>query len=281
MRSKGYSGACWGYNFGWQARRLFYFPKNTPTVVATSFCAGALLQAYEITNNDEYLQKAISSSDFVMNDLKRTPCKNGFLFSYSPLEGNDTVFNASLLGAKLLIQVFNYTNKIKYKNISKEVIQTVCDYQKKDGSWIYGLNPVQSWKDSFHTGYNLESIQTYQDITGDKTFSKNINIGFDYYINSFFTSNGIPKYYNDKIYPIDIHCPAQLFITLSKLNKFSDYEHLAKNVMGWTILNMQDKKGYFYYQLKKSISSKISYMRWNNAFMFNSMAVFLLEEIKN
>ena len=37
MQSKGYSGACWGYNFDWQARRLFLFPRFTPTVVATNF----------------------------------------------------------------------------------------------------------------------------------------------------------------------------------------------------------------------------------------------------
>ena len=31
-----YHGACWGYNFDWQARRLFLFPAYTPTVVATN-----------------------------------------------------------------------------------------------------------------------------------------------------------------------------------------------------------------------------------------------------
>ena len=41
LQTKGYSGACWGYNFDWQARRLFLFPKCTPTVVATNFCATA------------------------------------------------------------------------------------------------------------------------------------------------------------------------------------------------------------------------------------------------
>ena len=46
MQSKGYSGACWGYNFDWQARRLFLFPKYTPTVVVTNFCATALMEAY-------------------------------------------------------------------------------------------------------------------------------------------------------------------------------------------------------------------------------------------
>ena len=47
-------------------------------------------------------------------------------------------------------------------------------------------------------------------------------------------------------------------------------------VLQWTIRNMQDKKGYFYYQLKPGISSKISYMRWSNAFMFNAMSHYLL-----
>ena len=54
LQSKGYSGACWGYNFDWQARRLFLFPKFTPTVVASNFCATALMEAYEITRAVSY-----------------------------------------------------------------------------------------------------------------------------------------------------------------------------------------------------------------------------------
>ena len=42
---------------------------------------------------------------------------------------------------------------------------------------------------------------------------------------------------------------------------------------------MQDKKGYYYYQLKKVLSSKISYMRWSNAFMFYGMSYYLKNEI--
>ena len=49
LKSTSYSGACWGYNFDWQSRRLFLFPANTPTVVATTFCAEALFKAYELT----------------------------------------------------------------------------------------------------------------------------------------------------------------------------------------------------------------------------------------
>ena len=79
------------------------------------------------------------------------------------------------------------------------------------------------------------------------------------------------------MYPIDIHCPGQLFITLSRMHKFGEYRGIAEKVLDWTVKNMQDNKGYFYYQLKPGISSKISYMRWNNAFMFCALSYFLLE----
>lgn len=280
LQSKGYSGACWGYNFDWQARRLFLFPKETPTVVATTFCASALFEAYEITKNDFYLKTALSTADFVIKDLSRSEHGTGFLFSYSPLNGNNTVYNASLLGAKLLSLCYKYTAKEEYKNLAKKAIVAACEGQEEDGSWVYGLLSVQSWKDSFHTGYNLDAIKKYQDCTGDETFNNHLEKGFEYYILNFFEEDGTPKYYHNKTYPIDIHCPGQLFVTLTSCERFEEHKELAEKVMLWTVNTMQDAKGYFYYQLKKGISSKISYMRWSNAFMFNAMSCYLMEKEK-
>ena len=73
LKNNNFSGACWGYNFPWQARRLFLFPKDTPTVVATTFCVEALFKAYEITKNENYKSLALSAADFIINDLNRTP----------------------------------------------------------------------------------------------------------------------------------------------------------------------------------------------------------------
>lgn len=64
------------------------------------------------------------------------------------------------------------------------------------------------------------------------------------------------------------------------MNKFKEYSELVEKVLNWTIKYMQDKKGYFYYQLKKGVSSKISYMRWSNAFMFNALSYYILESTK-
>ena len=272
LRSEGYSGSCWGYNFDWQARRLFFFPKHTPTVVATCFGASALFKAYEITQNQKFLDAALDSANFITKDLNRTPHKGEFLFSYSALKGNDTVFNASLLGSKVLSQCYHYTKNEERIDLARKSIQACVNSQGEDGSWVYGLLPVQSWIDSFHTGFNLDAIKVYRDVTGDSDFDESVSKGFQFYIDNFFEEDGRPKYYHDRVFPIDIHCPGQLFVVIDQFDGYEKNKALVEKVLSWTIANMQDKKGYFYYQIKKPISSKIPYMRWSQAFMFYGMS---------
>lgn len=288
LQSKGdYHGACWGYNFDWQAYGGLYFPRYTPTVVATNFCATALMEAYEITKTQEYLDVALSSAAFVLEDLHRWPSASNidqqdenaeFLFSYSKLPGNDTVYNASLLGSRLLSYCYKYTQNEKYKDIAEASVKACCRGQRKDGAWVYGMRPTQNWVDSFHTGYNLDGLIAYEENTGDIKYHKYLMKGFAYYMSHFFEADGTPKYYDNQTYPIDIHCPGQLLVTLSRLHQFDSHSMFAEKVLQWSIVHMQDKKGYFYYQIKKGMSSKISYMRWSNAFMFNAMSYYLLEK---
>lgn len=266
----------WGYNFDWQARRLFFFPAGTPTVVVTAFCASALFDAYKTTGEKKYLDTALSTSDFVLNDLHRAQKDTGFLFSYSPLSGNDTVYNASLLGTRILSQCYHYTKDKDQLVTAKDSAAACVAAQNQDGSWYYGELPVQQWIDSFHTGYNLEALMTYQSLTGDVTFSQSIDKGFEFYIKNFFLPDGTPKYYHNKTYPVDIHCPAQLIVTLCSAGKLDEYRELAEKVLEWTIVNMQDRSGYFYYQKSRYYTNRISYKRWSNAFMFNALSLYLL-----
>lgn len=274
LQNKEWSGSCWGYNFDWQAR-AFFQPKNTPTVVATVFNANALLDAYEITKDEKLLKTARSSCDFILNDLNRTFDEKGnFSFSYSPLD-KSVVFNASLLGSRLLARVYNFTGEINLIEESKKSVDFCCNFQNENGSWAYGTLPFHQWIDNFHTGYNLECISDYAKFSGDTSYSRYLKNGFNYYINNFFTREGIPKYYNDSVYPIDIHAPAQFIITLVKLGKFEEQKELMNKVLSWTIEHMQSEKGYFYYQINKFFSSKIPYMRWAQAWMLYALSAYI------
>jgi hypothetical protein len=269
------SGACWGYNFDWQSR-AFFQPENTPTVVTTTFIGNALLDAYGITGEENLLKTARSACDFIIHDLNRTyDDKGNFAFSYSPLD-KTVVFNASLLASRFLARVYNLTLEKELLDNARRSVVFCCDHQKKDGSWSYGTLDFHRWIDNFHTGYNLECLSDYMRYSGDETFKENLERGFVYYVQTFFTDEGIPKYYNNSVYPIDIHNTAQLIITLSRLGKLQKHKSLADNVLVWTIKNMQSDKGFFYYQKNKYFTTRIPYMRWTQAWMFYAMSEYLL-----
>jgi len=274
--SHGYSGACWGYNFDWQAK-AFFQPKYTPTVVATSFISNAFLDVYEANGDKSYLDIARSSCDFILKDLNRTYDEKGnFAFSYSPLDSS-VVYNATLLGSRLLARVYSFTREENLIIEAKKSVAYCCDRQYSNGSWSYGKAKYHQWIDSFHTGYNLEAINDYMMLSGDISFEQNLNKGFEFYIATFFTERGISKYYSNSVYPIDIHSIAQLVSTLSRLGKFHEYIELINKVLVWTIDNMQSEKGYFFYQHKRFFNSRIPYMRWAQAWMFYAYSLYFLE----
>jgi rhamnogalacturonyl hydrolase YesR len=213
-----------------------------------------------------------------MKDLNRTVLDNGnFVFSYSPFD-NTSVFNASLLGARLLSRIYSYTKEEELIETARKAIAYCCDYQNEDGSWYYSTLPFHQWIDNFHTGFNLECIIDYRRFSGDHSFDTHIEKGMKYYLNTFFDSEGRSAYYNNSLYPIDIHAPSQLFVTLHKAGNFEENNELADRVLAWTIRNMQSPEGYFYYQKKRFITNKISYMRWSQAWIFYGLTYYILDQ---
>jgi hypothetical protein len=275
LKAEGYSGTCWGYNFDWQARGGLYFKAYTPTVVATTFAAYGLLDAYEVVGNEKFKQVSVSTARFLLDDLNRTSKEEGFLFSYAPEFGNNTVYNASLLGSKLLARIHSVNPKDEYFNAAKDSVLACCNAQNEDGSWYYGELPFQNWIDSFHTGFNLEAIFNYQKYTGDTQFQQNFKQGYKYYLENFFLKDGTPKYYDDNIYPIDSHSPAQFIITLARCKRLNDDFELATKVVQWTNKNMQHKQGYYFYQIHKLYKNRIPYMRWSQAWMLAALSYYL------
>jgi len=274
--SSGYGGDCWGYNFDWQSR-AFFLPRGTPTVVNTSFISRGILNAYRVTQKEEYLRIARSSCDFILDDLNRMHENNGFCFSYSPLD-HYYVHNATALASSLLAGVYSETGEESLAREAKMSVQYVIDHQKDDGSWSYGEGAVaqKTGTDNFHTGFILESLKIYTESTEDTGCIPNIRKGLNFYQKNFFCENGAPKYFADRMYPFDIHSAAQAIITLIQLKDYGADQELCRKVLSWMIDTMQDRKGYFYYQKGKHLTNRIPYIRWAQAWASHALATYLV-----
>jgi hypothetical protein len=276
LKIVGLSGAAWGYNFDWQSRH-FFAPKGTPTIVPTAFAARALVEASHLFNDSQYLTTAKSVCDFILQDLVRTSeNENEICFSYSP--GDQTqIFNASLLAAEVLAEVGAATGDHSLKQSATKAARFVLRYQLADGSWTYGTAANQSWRDNFHTAYVLYSLSRItRRCSVDTDFKESLGRGYKYWKSAFFLADGWPKYYHDDPYPADAHAGASAIITFLELRDLDDEAlRLAEKVATWTINNLRDKRGFFYYQRRSFYTVKKPYMRWSQAWMLYALSRLL------
>jgi len=272
LRSEGYSGNCWGYNFDWQSR-AFYLPRYTPTLVNTSFIGHALIDSFEYTENRKSIEMAVPIKDFILNSLNRTEDDSGFCFSYSPLD-HTAIHNANLLGASLLIRLYKYTKDESVRDAALASLSYSMHYQRADGSWFYADTDIQRWIDSFHTGFNLQSILYFLEQGIGNEYTEAFEKGVKFFVNNFFRKDGAPYYYHDRHYPIDIHSAAQAVVFFSRAGK--DYQNLAEAVTNWMIDNLRDRKGFFFYRKGKFIRNKIPYIRWSQAWAFHALTEYLI-----
>lgn len=273
----GHSGYCWGYNFDWQSR-AFFLPKGTPTVVNTSFIGRAFVKAYESLGDKIYLDIARSCCDFILKDLNRLKENDSICFSYSPLD-RYFVHNATALASSLLALVYEKTGERELFENAKGSIEYVVNHQRDDWAWFYGEDEVarKTGIDNFHTGFVLESLKIYATSTKDRNYDENIKRGLKFYQENFFLPNGAPKYFHNKIYPLDIHSASQAIVTFIQLKDYGADMNLCERVVNWMIKNMWDEKnGYFYYQKGKFLTNKIPYMRWTQAWAFYALSLFIL-----
>ena len=272
-KSPGYSQYCWGNHFPY-ATRGGKLPKREPIIVWTVLIGFAFLDAYEALGDPEYLEVALSIRDWIL-DLPREQTPRGSCLSYHAFK-QTSIHNSNMLGAAMLARTAKLAEDRQGLDVAAEAMRYSCARQLPDGAWLYGEAPNQRWIDNFHTGYNLDSLKCYIECTGDNSFDGNLRLGYRFFRDNFFTSEGCPKYYHNKTYPIDIQCAAQAIDTLAGLATYDpEALGLSFKVADWTIHNMQDRDGHFYYRDLGWIKVRTPLMHWGQATMFKALARLL------
>lgn len=269
-----FNGISWGYNFPWQAR-AFYVPPGTPNMVTTVFVANAFLDYFEKAGYEEAIHLALGSCEFILNHLVLFENGNTICFGYIP-EEDARVHNANMLGAALLARAYKFTGDEKYLEKSRKSITYSMQALTEEYLWPYGERDHHKFVDNFHTGFNLVALKKWMEFTGDYTWKNKLENAYNKFIETFWLENGCPKYYDDSLYPIDIHCSAQGIVTCMELMEYNTQSiSIAYQIAKWAIENMQDKKGYFYYQKNRFYTNKISYIRWSQAWMFFALSLYI------
>lgn len=271
--SPGYQHYSWGNHFGFSTRSGTT-PRLTPIIVWTSLIGFAFLEAYEVLGDPKYLEVAASAAEFVKG-LPREKTDRGTCISYVPFK-QSSIHNSNMLGAALLARVAKYTGDQEALSLAREAMLYSCARINPDGAWFYGEAPKYHWIDNFHTGYNLDCLRRYIDSTGNQEFNPQLELGFNYFKNSFFEPDGRPKYYHNQAAPTDIQCASQAIDTLAY---FSDRDpsclELSQRVAAWTIANMQDPDGHFYYRDLGWMKIKTPMFHWGQATMVKALAHLL------
>lgn len=277
MRLTGWSGAAWGYNFDWQSR-VFFAPRDTPMIVPTAFAARALIEATHALGDKTYLEIARSTCDFILRDLKRSEeTDSEVCFSYSP-HTRTRIYNASLLAAETLASVGAITAEKEFCDWALRAARYVVRQQREDGSWTYGAEANQAWVDNFHTAYVLASLRRISKSCPTETsgLKEALHRGYEFWRKSFFLADGWPKYYHDRLYPVDTHAAATAIVTLAELHEMDpEALLLAEKIAHWTMRNLSDRRGFFYYQRRRFQTIRTPYMRWTEAWMLYALARLL------
>lgn len=280
--SQGYSGSCWGYNFDW-ASPAKYLKAYTPSVVVTSFVGRGIYRYHQATKDPEALNVLRSACDFVMQDLPRLETRDGICFSYTPIV-QDCCYNASMLGAELLSSVYAMTGEEVLRDLATQAVRFTVAHQHEDGRWNYSLDldsVIERKQIDFHQGFILDSLHAYIQHTGaDEKFRQALERGARFYREEQFDETGRAKWRLPKAWPADIHCQAQGIISFSKLAHLDEgYLPFSKKVAEWTITNMQDREGFFYYRKGRVLTNKIPYIRWAQAWMMVALSELISRSV--
>jgi hypothetical protein len=213
MRAPGEAEYSWCYDWNYVSLRGSVLGAFEANSIATVFCAEALADTADVFGDEQCWDIVQSACRFCMTRLPRSwDTPDEVCFSYTP-QSRTLIFNNSALIGALLARVGSRFNNAEYMHLAVRSMNYLAARQRSDGAWTYGSGRFQRWVSGFHTGYNLCALAAYRRHSGDSRFNAVISRGYAFYKRQCFTESGLPKYYADGLYPIDIHACPQAVLT--------------------------------------------------------------------
>jgi len=266
-QSPGYHGACWGLNIPWMTK-TGYLPNLTPYITNTPYCVEALLKFADITRNNKLKELALSSLDFINNDLKvlvNNPYE--LALSYGPGYERRIVINANSY-AMMMYAMFADRMPDKKPVLLEKAIRLfnfIKSQQNNDGSWFYYADKQKgNFIDCFHSCFILKNLVKFSNFSEINVWPI-VNKGLDYILRHFldskwFLARRFTVYPYPSLIKFDLYDQAELLNILLIVGRKS----LAKKLHDSIIKNFYiPSKVAFGHQIDIfGRLNKMRYLRW-------------------
>jgi hypothetical protein len=277
--AQGFRGLSWGYPYPWQDVG-FFAPRDYPNRVVTCWIGFALAEALRRTGKEQYRDALPRIAEFLLQE-PNCLCDDADMLCYTYVPDarvHWAVMDVSALMGALLAETGELLSEQRYQSVATRLVNWVVDKQTDYGAWYYTHPPGDSHirHDNYHTGIILDCIDRYRDATHDSRFDDTWKQGLAYYREHLFTVDGAPRWMNDREYPYDIHgAAAGMLCFYRAAMRDPSYRPFAEKILHWTLDNMYDERGFFYYQKTRLLTKRFCLLRWCNAWMCRAMAYVL------
>jgi polysaccharide biosynthesis protein VpsJ len=151
-----------------------------------------------------------------------------------------------------------------------KLLRFVLSGQRLDGSWPYAKDDRGQWVDGYHSGYVLETLGYFLHSSSEAQVGDAIQRGIAFFRDSLIDSDGCPKYYSNRRYPIDVQNCAQAIQTVARLLPHFDggidlLLRILRTVKAALFVRQDPSTGYFMASRTRWSVNKTAYVRWGQA----------------
>ena len=272
------SGYGWGLRFP-IATRYVIADETTLNSYQSVNAVNALLDGYEYTEGKRYLHEAYQGVMFLEKCMGYDDLGDRIIWTYwKSMKSEIHNINGLMLG--MLSRMYLFTGENRFKELVFKLYRSICKGQNPDGSWYYSQDNRGQWVDGFHIGFILEGISRAI-LAGVLDLDRYFTKAVAFFKNHLFTEAGLPMYYQDSLYPIDVQNSAQAVQThafLMRLGLSSASELLA--VVHEVDRSLWNPKGYYNHMKTKWWTYKTPMHRWGTGPMALALsyALRIIEE---